>query len=67
MKTYLHYDLPHPQLPCWGFLICLYLRDSVNLDTLADNACELLDIRLLDHIIVTPFNGYFSYCDNGRL
>ncbi len=31
------------------------------------NACELMDIRLLDHIIVTPEDSYFSYCDEGRL
>lgn len=30
-------------------------------------ACELMDIRLLDHIIVTPFDSYYSYCDEGRL
>lgn len=31
------------------------------------SACELMDIRLLDHIIVTPFDSYYSYCDEGRL
>ena len=31
------------------------------------SACELMDIRLLDHIIVTPFDTFYSYCDNGRL
>lgn len=31
------------------------------------DACKLMDIRLLDHIIVTPFDTYFSYCDEGRL
>lgn len=30
-------------------------------------ACKLLDIRLLDHIIVSPFNSFYSYCDEGRL
>lgn len=30
-------------------------------------ACELMDIRLLDHIIVTPYGNYYSYCDDGRL
>lgn len=30
-------------------------------------ACKLMDIRLLDHIIVTPFDGFYSYCDEGRL
>lgn len=31
------------------------------------SACELMDIRLLDHIVVTPFNSYYSYSDEGRL
>lgn len=31
------------------------------------SACELMDIRLLDHIIVTPFDSYYSYCDEGKL
>lgn len=31
------------------------------------SACELMDIRLLDHIIVTPFDDYYSYCEEGKL
>lgn len=31
------------------------------------SACELMDIRLLDHIIVTPFDTFYSYCNEGRL
>lgn len=30
-------------------------------------ACEIMDIRLLDHIIVTPYDSYYSYCNEGRL
>lgn len=30
-------------------------------------ACELMDIRLLDQIIVTPYDSFYSYCDEGRL
>lgn len=30
-------------------------------------ACEIMDIRLLDHIIVTPYDSYYSYCDESRL
>jgi len=30
------------------------------------NACEVLDIKLLDHIIVTP-ESYYSFADEGRL
>ncbi len=30
-------------------------------------ACELMDIRLLDHIIVTPYDSFYSYCNEGRL
>jgi DNA repair protein radC len=29
-------------------------------------ACELLDIRVVDHVIITP-TGYYSYADQGRL
>lgn len=29
--------------------------------------CELMDIRLLDHIIVTPYGSFYSYCNEGRL
>lgn len=31
------------------------------------SACELMDIRLLDHIIVTPYDCFYSYCNEGRL
>lgn len=31
------------------------------------DACGLMDIRVLDHIIVTPEDSYYSYCDEGRL
>lgn len=31
------------------------------------SACELMDIRLLDHIIVTPHDSFYSYCNEGRL
>lgn len=30
-------------------------------------ACELLDISLLDHIIVDPFDGFLSFADKGIL
>ena len=31
------------------------------------DACKLMCIRLLDHIIVTSGNGYYSYYDEGKL
>lgn len=31
------------------------------------SACELMDIRLLDHIIVTPYDSFYSYCNESRL
>lgn len=31
------------------------------------DACGLMDIRVLDHIIVTPEGNFYSYCDEGRL
>lgn len=45
-------------------------RPSVHDDNLTKktkSACELMDIRFLDHIIVTPYDSFFSYCDEGRL
>lgn len=45
-------------------------RPSVHDDNLTrkiKSACELMDIRLLDHIIVTPYDRFYSYCDDGRL
>lgn len=45
------------------------LTPSVQDDTLTKKiqaACELLDIRVLDHVIVSP-TGYYSYADNSRL
>ena len=38
-----------------------------NLTKKIKSACELLDIRLLDHIIVTPYDSYYSYNDEGSL
>lgn len=38
-----------------------------NLTKKIKSACELMDIRLLDHIIVTPFDSFYSYCNEGRL
>lgn len=31
------------------------------------DGCQLLDIQLKDHIIVTPNDGYFSFADEGLL
>jgi len=31
------------------------------------NASELLDIKLLDHLIITPNQSYFSFADEGIL
>jgi len=30
-------------------------------------AAELFDIKVLDHIIIMPNGGYFSFMDNGLL
>ena len=38
-----------------------------NLTKKIKSACELMDIRLLDHIIVTPYDCFYSYCNEGRL
>lgn len=38
-----------------------------NLTKKIKSACEFMDIRLLDHIIVTPYDSFYSYCNEGRL
>ena len=30
-------------------------------------ACSLLDISLLDHIIISPFGGKYSFSDEGQI
>jgi DNA repair protein RadC len=30
-------------------------------------ALELLDMQLMDHLIITPHEGYYSFADNGNL
>lgn len=37
-----------------------------NLTRSMKNAASLMELRMLDHLIVTP-NGYYSYADEGRL
>ena len=29
--------------------------------------CDAIGVRLLDHIIIAANNGYYSYCDEGKL
>ncbi len=36
-----------------------------NLTKKIKSACELMDIRQLDHIIVTPYDCFYFYCNNG--
>jgi DNA repair protein RadC len=31
------------------------------------DACEILDLKLLDHVIVTPGHGYFSFRDESLI
>ena len=45
-------------------------RPSIQDDMLTSRikeACKSVELRLLDHIIVTPEDGYYSYCDEGKL
>lgn len=39
---------------------------DVDMTTKLSNACKLLDIKLLDHIIITS-QGSYSFADNGNL
>ncbi|WP_149275643.1 JAB domain-containing protein [Pareuzebyella sediminis] len=40
---------------------------DINLTAKIKKAAELLDIRLLDHLIILPTGDYFSFADNGIL
>jgi len=40
---------------------------DINLTQKIKNASEYLDIKVLDHLILTPDNSYFSFADNGLL
>jgi len=40
---------------------------DIHLTQKIKNASEYLDIKLLDHLILTPDNSYFSFADNGLL
>ena len=40
---------------------------DVMLTTKIAEACKAVELKLLDHIIVTPEDGYYSYCDEGKL
>lgn len=31
------------------------------------SGCKLLDIKLMDHVIVSPFENYYSFADEGNL
>jgi DNA repair protein RadC len=37
------------------------------LTTKIKTACNVFEITLLDHIIVTPHSGFYSFCDEGKL
>ena len=46
-----------------------HIRPSREDDKLTDRmnkACELMDIRFLDHVIFAD-SAYYSYCDEGRI
>jgi len=40
---------------------------DINLTVKIKKAAELLDIRVLDHLIILPTGDYFSFADNGML
>jgi len=41
-------------------------RDDDRLTEAVRRAAELMNIRLLDHLVITD-GDYYSYCDEGRL
>lgn len=46
----------------------LFPSDSdIKLTRKFKEACELLDITLLDHLIISPFGGCYSFADDGLM
>ena len=41
--------------------------EDENITKRVKQACEALSIKLLDHIIVTPESGYYSFSDEGKI
>jgi DNA repair protein RadC len=39
--------------------------NDINLTRRLKDACDLFEIKLLDHIIITPSSGYYSFVDAG--
>lgn len=43
-------------------------KEDENITKRLKNACEIMQMRLLDHIIVPgDLNGYYSFCDEGKI
>lgn len=47
-------------------ITCPSVQDD-NITRQIKEACKIMNISLIDHVIVTPFDGYYSYSDQGRL
>jgi DNA repair protein RadC len=42
-------------------------QQDIDLTQKIQRACEHMNIKLYDHIILTPENNYYSFADNGHL
>lgn len=42
-------------------------RSDTNLTNILVNAGKMLDITILDHLIITPTNSYYSYADERKI
>lgn len=42
-------------------------REDINITLKLKDACYIMGLKLLDHIIVTPDNNYYSFIDNDKL
>ncbi|MEY2764107.1 MAG: hypothetical protein RLZZ205_531, partial [Bacteroidota bacterium] len=42
-------------------------EEDIKITQRIKSACELLDIKLLDHIIMSPTKDYTSFADKGNL
>lgn len=42
-------------------------QQDIHLTKRIRSGCEIFDIKLVDHLILSPYNNYFSMADEGKL
>jgi len=63
---YLSYRFYHPDYPQPKQVMVRGMNQFKQLSQIQE-ACKLLDINLLDHLIIAPEKEYYSFADEGLL